>query len=50
MAGGKNNTQRIETLESQAASLSARLDVYDTLINAINELLKKCTDASEGHG
>ena len=50
MAGGKNNTQRIETLESQAASLSARLDVYDTLINAINELLKKCADASEGHG
>jgi hypothetical protein len=27
MPGGKNNTQRIETLESQAANLSARLDV-----------------------
>jgi hypothetical protein len=50
MAGGKNNTERIETLESQAASLSARLDVYDTLIKAITELLKKCADDSEGHG
>jgi hypothetical protein len=50
MAGGKNNTQRIETLESQAARMSARLDVHETLIKGLDELLKKCADASEGHG
>jgi hypothetical protein len=50
MSGGKNNTQRIETLESHAARLSSRLDVHETLINGLDELLKKCSDASDGHG
>jgi hypothetical protein len=50
MAGGKTNTQRIETLESQAANLSARLDVLDKLFEGIAELLKKCAAAAEGHG
>src|SRR5438034_10441502 len=49
MAGGKNNTQRIEILESQAATLSARLDVFDTLVKSLTELLKKYSDATEGH-
>ena len=49
MAGGKNNTQRIEALESQAANMSARLDVHDREIKGISEVLKKSADATEGH-
>ncbi len=49
MAGGKNNTERIETLENQAANMSARIDVFDTQLKAITELLKKCSDATQGH-
>jgi hypothetical protein len=49
MAGGKNNTQRIETLESQAANIAARLDVHDTLIDGITELARKCEDVTQGH-
>lgn len=50
MPGGKNNTQRIETLESQAASLAARLDVFDKVIENVSKLLEKYGDATEGHG
>jgi hypothetical protein len=49
MAGGKNNTQRIEALESQAASVSARLDGYDIKINGIIEALKRGTEVTERH-
>jgi DNA repair ATPase RecN len=49
MAGGKNNTQRIETLESQAANIVARLDVQDTQLKGITEGLKKSTDSTQGH-
>jgi hypothetical protein len=49
MAGGKNNTQRIETLESQAANITARLDVHDALIKVIDELLRKSDDVTQGH-
>ena len=34
MAGGKNNTERIETLEKQAFDLFARLAVHDSQIDA----------------
>ena len=57
MAGGKTNTQRIESLETQAADLSARLDVIDKTIEGIDKaiegvgkLLSKCSEAAEGHG
>ena len=49
MAGGKNNTQRIETLENQAANMTARLDVHDTLMQALKTVLEKGTEATEGH-
>jgi len=49
MAGGKNNTQRIENLESHAATLSARLDVFDKMIDGIDKLLEKCSKTTEGH-
>src|SRR5262245_6208539 len=49
MAGGKNNTQRIETLESQAASMSARLDVHDALLEGIDKLLHESADVTTGH-
>ncbi len=48
MAGGKNNTQRIETLENQAANMSARLDVHDTQIKGIAEGQKEGTDTTRG--
>jgi hypothetical protein len=50
MAGGKNNTQRIETLEIRVESLSTRLEVHGIQIDRLDELLKKCSDASEGNG
>ena len=46
---GKTNTDRIETLESKAANLSARLDVHDTLIQGLKAVLDKGTVATEGH-
>jgi hypothetical protein len=49
MAGGKNNTQRIEILESQAANMSARLDVHDILIQGLKAVLEKGTEATEEH-
>lgn len=49
MPGGKNNTQRIETLETQTANMSARLDVHDIQLKGIHEGLKKSTDTAEGH-
>jgi chromosome segregation ATPase len=49
MPGGKTNTQRIETLESQAANMMARLDVHDTLLEGLKAVLDKGTKATEGH-
>jgi hypothetical protein len=49
MAGGKNTTQRIETLESQAAQFATRLEVHDTLINRLNQVLEKTDEATQGH-
>ena len=49
VAGGKNNTQRIETLESQAANMSARLDVHDIEIKGVADLLKTSSDSTRGH-
>jgi hypothetical protein len=49
MAGGRTNTERIEILESQAANLSARLDVQDIVLKGIDELLRKSVTAAEGN-
>jgi hypothetical protein len=49
MAGGKNNTQRIETLENQAANMSARLDVHDTMLDVLKSALNKSGTVTEGH-
>jgi hypothetical protein len=49
MAGGKNNTQRIEILESQAATFTSRLDVHDSQIEGLTEALTKSRDTTEGH-
>jgi hypothetical protein len=49
MPGGRNNTQRIETLESQAANLSARLDVYEIQLKGIIEGLTKGMEVTAGH-
>jgi hypothetical protein len=50
MPGGKNNTQRIETLESLTGNLSSRLDVLQKWIEGIENLLNKYIAATEGHG
>jgi chromosome segregation ATPase len=47
---GKDNTTRIEILESQAANVSGRLAVFDFQLKVISDLLKKYSEASEGHG
>jgi hypothetical protein len=49
MAGGKNNTQRIETLESEASNLWARLDTHDIQLGWIIEGLNKGTERTERH-
>jgi uncharacterized coiled-coil DUF342 family protein len=49
MAGGKNNTQRIEDLEGQATNWSARLQGYGVEIQLMKEQLNKCLSATEGH-
>lgn len=49
MAGGKNNTERIEILEGQAANMTARLDVHDTIIQGLKANLDKGTVTIEGH-
>jgi hypothetical protein len=46
---GKDNTTRIETLETQSANLAARLDVFGAELRAISELLRKAGTATEGH-
>jgi chromosome segregation ATPase len=49
MPGGKNNTQRIETLEDRAANVAARLDVLDTQIEGIKAVLQKGAEDAEEH-
>jgi hypothetical protein len=49
MAGGKTNTQRIETLEGRAETVLARIEVHEAQIKGILEVLKKGTDVTEGH-
>jgi hypothetical protein len=49
MAGGKNNTERIEELEDKAANFAARLDVHDTRIDQIGGLVRKCEELAQGH-
>jgi hypothetical protein len=49
MPGGKNNTQRIETLEDRAANMGARLDVLDTQIEGIKVVLQKGAEDTEAH-
>ena len=46
----ETNTEKIAKLENRVASLSARLDVFDNVLDKIDELLKKCSAATEGQG
>jgi hypothetical protein len=48
-ASGKNNTQRIETLEDRAANMEAQLRVHDTQIDGIVEVQTKGATSTEGH-
>src|SRR4051794_9805966 len=46
---GRDNTTRIEQLESQTANLAARLDVHDAALKGISEVQAKGGAAAEGH-
>lgn len=46
---GETNTNKIAKLEDRVAVLSARLDVFDTLIKGLTELATKGATANEGH-
>src|SRR5690242_1613092 len=46
---GKNNTERIEVLESQAANIVSRLDVHDFQLENIAKALEKWVNSAEGY-
>jgi hypothetical protein len=46
---GKTNTDRIADLESQASTLSARLDVHDRTLELLSEGHAKGGETASGH-
>ena len=46
---GRDNTTRIEILESHAANVTARLDVQDILLKGVSDLVKKANELCESH-
>lgn len=50
MAGGKNNTTRIEELEEVTRNLVSRLNVLDETLKWLSEILRKGEASTEEHG